>query len=172
VFKLNNNRNLPTRTYKDRLTIGSGNDRIELYHFGPGHTGGDTFVVFPADHVMATGDTFSNKNLPNIDTNNGGGAIGLTKSLAQAAKLRGIDTVIQGHGGQALAFQEFQEYAQFNADFMKWAEKEKKAGKSVDEAAAEYKTPDQYKGYDTPQPARIKRNLQDYYDEFAKQGSH
>src|SRR5688572_12304285 len=29
---------LPGRTYKDRLTLGSGKDQIDLYHFGRGHT--------------------------------------------------------------------------------------------------------------------------------------
>ena len=37
---------LPKRTYKDRLTLGAGKDQIDLYYFGPGHTNGDTFVVF------------------------------------------------------------------------------------------------------------------------------
>ncbi|MGC4082345.1 MAG: MBL fold metallo-hydrolase [Vicinamibacterales bacterium] len=38
---------LPKQTYKDRLTLGSGKDRIELYYFGKGHTSGDTMVYFP-----------------------------------------------------------------------------------------------------------------------------
>ena len=29
---------LPNKTYKDKLTLGSGKDQIDLYHFGPGHT--------------------------------------------------------------------------------------------------------------------------------------
>ena len=33
---------LPKQTYKDKLTLGSGKDRVELYYFGKGHTGGDT----------------------------------------------------------------------------------------------------------------------------------
>src|SRR5258705_506120 len=47
-FKESNGRGLPTRTFKDRLTLGSGDERIELYWFGRGHTGGDAWVVFPA----------------------------------------------------------------------------------------------------------------------------
>src|SRR6516225_9742533 len=39
---------LPKRTYKDKMTLGSGKDRIDLYYFGAGHTSGDTWVVFPA----------------------------------------------------------------------------------------------------------------------------
>src|SRR5213596_3294412 len=37
---------VPKKTYKDTLSIGTGKDQIDLYYFGPGHTNGDTFVVF------------------------------------------------------------------------------------------------------------------------------
>lgn len=43
-----------------------------------------------------------------------------------------------------------------------------KAGKSVDEAAAAYKTPDKYKGYETPQAMRVKANLEALYAELKK----
>ena len=53
AFKGDKAQFLPKRTYKDKLTIGAGKDRIDLYYFGAGHTNGDTFVVFPAlrDHA-------------------------------------------------------------------------------------------------------------------------
>src|SRR5688572_16044911 len=49
---------LPKRTYKDKLSLFSGKDRIDLYYFGPGHTNGDTFIVYPALRVLQTGDMF------------------------------------------------------------------------------------------------------------------
>jgi glyoxylase-like metal-dependent hydrolase (beta-lactamase superfamily II) len=67
IFKEHNGHGLPTRTFKDRLTLGSGNDRVELYYFGRGHTNGDAFVVFPALRVMHAGDIFSGKNLPHAE---------------------------------------------------------------------------------------------------------
>ena len=56
AFKGDNAKFLPSKTYKDKMTIGSGKDRIDLYFFGAGHTSGDTFVVFPALRVLHTGD--------------------------------------------------------------------------------------------------------------------
>ncbi len=50
---------LPTETYKNRLTIGKGKDRIELFHFGPGHTNGDTFVVVPSARLLFMGDVMA-----------------------------------------------------------------------------------------------------------------
>src|SRR4029079_19123170 len=40
-------RGLPTRTFTDRMSIGDGRNRVDLYYFGRGHTNGDTWVVFP-----------------------------------------------------------------------------------------------------------------------------
>src|SRR3979411_901000 len=48
AFKGENAKFLPGKTYQDKLTIGTGKDRIDLYYFGAGHTSGDTFVVLPA----------------------------------------------------------------------------------------------------------------------------
>jgi glyoxylase-like metal-dependent hydrolase (beta-lactamase superfamily II) len=47
-FSAANARFLPRRTYTYTLTLGAGKDQIDLYHFGRGHTNGDTFVVFTA----------------------------------------------------------------------------------------------------------------------------
>ena len=42
----------PKRTFRDTMTLGSGNDRIDLYYFGRGHTDGDAWVLFPALRVL------------------------------------------------------------------------------------------------------------------------
>jgi glyoxylase-like metal-dependent hydrolase (beta-lactamase superfamily II) len=45
AFKGEGAKFLPGKTHKDKLSLGTGKDRIDLYYFGRGHTGGDTFVV-------------------------------------------------------------------------------------------------------------------------------
>ena len=50
IFKEHNNAGMAKRTFKDRMTIGKGPDQIDLYYFGPGHTNGDAWIVFPALH--------------------------------------------------------------------------------------------------------------------------
>src|SRR5262249_35859756 len=47
---------LPNKTYKDKLSLLKGKDKIDLYYFGRGHTSGDTFVVFPELKLMHAGD--------------------------------------------------------------------------------------------------------------------
>ena len=98
IFKENNGKGLPKKTFKDKMTIGKGNDRIDLFYFGRGHTNGDAWVVFPALRVVHAGDIFSGKNIPLLDANNGGSGVVIGDTLAKAANgLKNVDTVITGH---------------------------------------------------------------------------
>ena len=97
-FKGANAKLLPGRTYKDKLTIGSGRDQIDIYYFGRGHTDGDSFIVFPALRTMHVGDIFAWKALPFIDPDNGGSVVEHPKTLARAAgTVKNVDTLINGH---------------------------------------------------------------------------
>src|SRR5713226_8613760 len=64
AFRGEGAKGLPGKTYKDKMSLGSGRDRIDLYYFGSGHTSGDTFVLFPALRVLHTGDMFAWKDGP------------------------------------------------------------------------------------------------------------
>jgi cyclase len=170
-FKGANAKFLPTRTYKDKLTLGSGKDQIDLYYFGPGHTNGDTFIVFKAARTMHVGDMFAWKALPFVDTANGGSVVEQPKTFAKAvAGVKDVDTIISGHIPVG-SWNDLREYASFTADFVAYAERSMKAGKSVDQAAAEYKVDPKYKGY-IPSIneafAGPKSNLQIAYDELKK----
>jgi len=170
-FKGANAQFLPGKTYRDRLTIGSGKDEIDLYCFGRGHTNGDTFVVFPALRTMHAGDMFAWKALPYIDPDNGGSVVEQPKSLAKAiATVKNVDTVINGHIPVS-TWKDLQEFQSFTADFVAFAERSLKAGKSAEQAAKEYAVDPKYKGYKAsvnpmfggPQP-----NLEIAYKELKK----
>jgi hypothetical protein len=47
-IQANSRKNMLKRTFTDKMTIGSGANRIDLYYFGRGHTNGDAWTVFPA----------------------------------------------------------------------------------------------------------------------------
>ena len=162
---------LPKKTYKDKLTVGSGKDQIDLYYFGPGHTNGDSFVVFTALRTMHVGDIFAWKALPYVDTGNGGSVVEQPRTLAKAvATVKNVDTIINGHIPVG-TWNDLREYADFTKDFVAYAESSMKAGKSVDQAAAEYKVAPKYKGYIitvNPAFAGPKSNLQIAYDELKK----
>ena len=164
-------RALPKRTFKDKLSIGKGEDQIDLYYFGRGHTNGDTLIVFPALRTMHAGDLFPQKQLPLVDTMNGGSLVDYPQTLAKAvAGISNVDTVIPGHR-QIATGNEFKEYAAFTKDLSDFARNAMNAKKTVAEAAAEYKVPAKYTGYVVtidPQLVSAERILQIAYDEMKK----
>lgn len=164
VFKANGGKNMANRTFKDKLSIGSGADRIDLYYFGRGHTNGDAWVVFPALRVMHAGDIFSGKLVPLLDSNNRGSGVEIADTLAKAGTLANIDAIITGHS-TVMTTADLREYAQFNKDFAAAVQAGKKAGKTVDEVAASWTMPANYTGYGAPAPARLKANVQIVFDE-------
>ena len=155
---------LPGTTYKDKLSLLKGNDKIDLYYFGRGHTGGDSFVVFPALRVMHSGDMFAfSKGFPIIDISNGGSGVEYPKSLIKAAAgIKGVDTVIPGHSAVS-TWAEFKEYGEFMRDFVAAVEQAKKDGKTADQAATDLKLPDKYKDYNM---SRAKADVTAVYNEL------
>jgi len=165
IFKENGNRGLAKRTFTDRMTLGSGNERIELYYFGRAHTSGDAFVVFPFHRVLHTGDTFPNKGVPIMDANNGGSGVAYADTLAKAAALPNIDTVITGHS-PLMTMADVKEYSDFNRAFVEAVRAAKKAGQTVDQFTSSWKVPERFKGYAQPMPERLRPNVQVVWDEL------
>jgi glyoxylase-like metal-dependent hydrolase (beta-lactamase superfamily II) len=154
---------LPKRTYKDRLSLLDGRDRVDLYYFGRGHTDGDTIVTFPSLRTAHLGDLFARPATPLIDTNNGGSGVEYPKTVAKvAAGIKDIDTVIPGHS-DITDWKAVQAYAEFNADFLTAVEAAKKAGKTVDEAAATLQLAERWKDYGMQ---RAKDNVARIYAEL------
>jgi glyoxylase-like metal-dependent hydrolase (beta-lactamase superfamily II) len=165
LFKQNNGRGMASKTFKDKMTIGKGADQIDLYYFGPAHTGGDAYVVFPALRVMHVGDTMPNRDTPIMDKNNGGSAVKFSATLARAAAVNGVDTIINGHNPTTTTPADLKLYSEFIADFVKFAQDGKKAGKTVDDVANSWAVPAKYTGYAKPNPARVKPDVQVVFDE-------
>ena len=129
---------MPDKTFTDRMTLGSGDDRIELYYFGAGHTDGDAFIVFPARRAMAAGDIFAWKMAPLIDPMAGGSVLALPGTLEQAMKgIANVDTVIEGHG-DVNTWEGFRDYVLFNRALVD-AAKSGMGKKTAEEIAAELK---------------------------------
>jgi len=151
VFKANPGKGLAKKTFKDKMTIGSGADQINLYFFGPAHTGGDAFVEFPALRVMHAGDVFARKAVPLIDGDNGGSGVQFAATVRKAVDgVKGVDTIINGHLPGQTTPAEMREYADFVADFVAHVQAAKKAGKTAVEAVETFTVPAKYKGYTAP----------------------
>lgn len=169
IYTKHNGRGLPKRTYTKELTIGTGNDRVELRYYGRAHTGGDTFVVFPALRIAHAGDVFPNKGLPIMDRNNGGSGVDYPETLVAAAKglaALNVETIINGHTPAQTTLGDLRQYEQFTRAFVDAVREAKKAGKSVTQFAAEWKVPAAFPGYSAGLGDSKKNNAQVVWDEI------
>jgi cyclase len=165
AFKADKAKFLPKRTYKDKLTLFNGKDQIDLYHFGPGHTNGDTFIVYTALRTVQTGDMFPWKDAPFIDLSNGGSGVEWPRTLQKTIDaLKNVDTVIPGHHPVTTPA-DLQEFQRFTADLVSEVQAAIKAGKSVEDAAKSINLTTKYKGY---QSTRMPAAVQALYDELKK----
>jgi glyoxylase-like metal-dependent hydrolase (beta-lactamase superfamily II) len=99
---------LPVLTFDDAMQFHFNGERIDLMHFGPAHTAGDTAVILRGHKAVHLGDVFNNAGYPFIDADNGGSLSGIIEFCSKV--LEQIDstyTVVPGHGpvtdAQALA---------------------------------------------------------------------
>lgn len=51
----------PNLTYTDKLILHRGGREIDLLFLGRGHTGGDTVVFLPREHIVCTGDLMESR---------------------------------------------------------------------------------------------------------------
>jgi len=90
---------LPVITFADGMMFHFNGEPIELLHFGPAHTTGDTAVIFRGHNVVHMGDVFNNAGYPFIDADNGGRLTGMIEFCRRV--LERIDertVVVPGHG--------------------------------------------------------------------------
>jgi len=100
----------PDRVFEGRLDIDLGGRVVQLRHFGPGNTPGDTVVYVPDERIAWTGNFVSNQRiipmlleispLQYIDT------------LARCKAALDIRTIVPGHGplGKPVAFERTMRY--------------------------------------------------------------
>ena len=70
---------------------------MELHHFGPGPTNGDTLGYFPDEKILHTGDFFMNGWFPYFDSRGGSECVSWIQTLERGMKME-VETIIPGHG--------------------------------------------------------------------------
>jgi cyclase len=89
---------LPTKTYDKKLSLTIEGVKLDLYHWAPAHTSGDTVLYLPKDKIAFGGDIFiSEIPLAFIHMDEGGSATGWIESVKGMAALN-ADTYVAGHG--------------------------------------------------------------------------
>jgi glyoxylase-like metal-dependent hydrolase (beta-lactamase superfamily II) len=158
---------LPKLMFKDRMSIGAGKDKIDLYYFGAGHTSGDAWVVFPMARVVHAGDMFAGKQPPVIDVSNGGSGLRYPDSLAKAAAgINNVDTIITGHSS-LMPWKDLETYAEFTRQFRDVVVNGFNHGLGVSEIAEAWMLPSEYRGYAAP-PERVKADVEAIVGELSR----
>jgi cyclase len=158
---------LPKLMFKDKMSIGAGKDKIDLYYFGAGHTNGDAWVVFPSARVVHAGDMFASKQPPIVDISNGGSGLRYPDSLAKAAAgIRNVDTIITGHS-TLMPWTDLETYAEFTKQFRDVVVNGFNHGLSVNEITEAWMLPAGYNGYTAP-PERVKADVEAIVGELSR----
>jgi glyoxylase-like metal-dependent hydrolase (beta-lactamase superfamily II) len=86
-------------TYDNDMRFHFNGERIDLLHFGPAHTTGDTAVVFRERKTVHMGDVYNNAGYPFIDADNGGSLNGVIEFCSKVLeRIEPGYTVVPGHG--------------------------------------------------------------------------
>lgn len=89
---------LPIIAFDDRMLLHFNGERVDLAHFGPAHTGGDTAVFFRGHNAVHLGDVLIG-SYPIVDAENGGSLEGMIAFCdATLAEIDDNTVVIPGHG--------------------------------------------------------------------------
>ena len=135
---------MPDKTFKDKMSIGKGKERIDLYYYGRSHTNGDALVVFRDARVMHAGDMFANKGQGLIDPMNGGSGLEWGTTIGNAAKgIKNVDKVITGHS-TVMTWKDFVDYGEVNRLVAAYARDAVKSGKTPEQAMMEFKLPEKF----------------------------
>lgn len=88
----------PVISYGDQMQLHFNGQDIDLLHFGPAHTTGDTAVFFRQANAVHLGDVF-NAGYPFIDVDNGGDLDGVIHFCeAVLTRVNENTKVVPGHG--------------------------------------------------------------------------
>ena len=89
----------PSLSYGNTMSFHFNGERIDLEHFGPAHTMGDSAVFFRDSNVVHLGDVFNNSGYPFIDADNGGSLSGIIDFCsAVLEQIPRTAIVVPGHG--------------------------------------------------------------------------
>tara|TARA_B100001939_G_scaffold323182_1_gene314216 strand:- start:1080 stop:2015 length:936 start_codon:yes stop_codon:yes gene_type:complete len=90
---------LPVITHENGMSLYFNDEKIDLLHFGPAHTTGDTVIYFTNQNAIHLGDVFFSNSYPFIDVDNGGSLIGMINYLEKIVLVIDKETIVMpGHG--------------------------------------------------------------------------
>lgn len=149
---------LPDIAFDGSIEFHLGDHRIELLHFGTGHTLGDVLVHLPAERVLFAGDVaFYNVTPVAFE-----GHIGKWIRVADRVASIDVDAIVPGHGPVG-GREDLRLMRDYLALVRRHARRALAAGKSPEEAARSLRL-GEYASWGEPERALL--NVQRLYQEF------
>ena len=88
---------LPSLTFTNRMDIYLGSKKVELWHFGTGHTTGDAVVFFPEEKTAFVGDQIFLERIQLIHSYKGGNSFAHVKTLTKMLETLDAEHFCSGH---------------------------------------------------------------------------
>ena len=162
----------PNFTFKEHSSFDLGKERVEAYHYFPGHTGGDSIYHFVNSNVVHMGDLVFNGLCPYFFITDEGSFRTWIKFLDKVHGQFPNDTkFIFGHSADPEKVigtrDDLAKMKNYIAQLLDYVEKEKSAGKTKEQISASINLAD-FKGYVEPRPGMLKTNAEMAYEELSR----
>jgi glyoxylase-like metal-dependent hydrolase (beta-lactamase superfamily II) len=139
---------LPVITFDHSASVHFDGEEIKLLHHGPGHTDGDSIILFTGANVVHMGDQFFNGGFPFIDLRSGGSVEGYLKTVNAVLEKTPADAkIIPGHGPLA-SVEDLKKFRDMIVQTSGLVKKAIADGKSLEQAKAAG-LPEQWKSWGT-----------------------
>jgi glyoxylase-like metal-dependent hydrolase (beta-lactamase superfamily II) len=158
----------PNKTFDTEKTITLGNETVRLVHMGPGHTSGDTIVIFDQAKVIHAGDLFFHGMPPYIDVNDDSDTKNWVRTIHTLAEKYPGFQVIPGHG-KVTDMKEFVKFADYLNALRKEVSAAIKAGKTKEQAVESIDLSSFTYIQDQGEFLTKKKNIEWVYDEMTRQ---
>lgn len=123
-------------TFKESVTLHLNGQTLDVFHVKNAHTDGDVIIQFKDLNIFHAGDVFVRYGLPFIDVDHGGSIDGMIEgNRLLLSMLNDSSVIIPGHGDLAKK-KDVEEYTTMLQTIRERVYKEKKKGKSVEQAIA------------------------------------
>jgi cyclase len=124
---------LPDQLFDEHLKLDLGGRVVELYHWGPGNTPGDTVVYVPEAKVAWTGNlVLGEGTIPFLIE---GGASDYRQTIARFARAVEVKTIVPGHGPLTTSAI-LDRYLRYLGELTESVRQATRAGQSLEEALA------------------------------------
>lgn len=143
----------PDQTYTNTWCQKVGKEKICLYHFGAGHTNGDSFIHFEHANIVHCGDLLFNRRHPYVDRGAGANIKSWIEVLNKALNKFDKQTIyVFGHAAAGYKVtgttDDLNKFRDYLANVLLFTEAEIKAGKTKEEFLKATSIPgsDEWKG--------------------------